>query len=215
MPSGCSATTAAKSAPTIVPSLDDATGALLARNAYSLDYGDRVAFLASDGEAQSVTADRHEFIGRAGSVERPEAVATGAALSGRVEAGSDPCAAMARDVDGAGRRRGRRCCGCLATPARPKRQARWRPRTAARISTNGSPTMTAAGTNSSARCRSRRRTRRSTRWSITGCPTRAWPAASGRAPPSTRRAAPSASATSCRTRWRCCCTIRSWRATRS
>ena len=88
----------AKSAPTIVPSLDAATGALLARNAYSLDYGDRVAFLASDGEAQSVTADRHEFIGRGGSVDLPDAVATGATLSGRVEAGSDPCAAMARDV---------------------------------------------------------------------------------------------------------------------
>ena len=88
----------AKSAPTIVPSRDEATGALLARNAYSLDYGDRVAFLASDGEAQSATTDRHEFIGRAGSVERPEAVLAGATLSGRVEAGSDPCAAMARDV---------------------------------------------------------------------------------------------------------------------
>ena len=65
------------------------------------------------------------------------------------------------------------------------------------------------------RCRSRRRTRRSMRWSITGCPTRALPAASGRARPSIRRAAPSASATSFRIRWRFCCTIRSSRATRS
>ena len=88
----------AKSAPTIVPSLDEATGALLARNAYSLDYGDRVAFMAGDAAADSVTADRHEFIGRAGTVEWPETVGAGAALSGRVEAGSDPCAAMARDV---------------------------------------------------------------------------------------------------------------------
>ena len=43
----------AKSAPTIVPGLDARTGALLARNPYSLDFGDRVAFLASDGAAQS------------------------------------------------------------------------------------------------------------------------------------------------------------------
>lgn len=88
----------AKSAPAIVPELDARTGALLARNPYSLDFGDRTAFLASDGEAQSVTADRHEFIG-AGTVELPKTVAAGAALSGKVEAGSDPCAAMARDVE--------------------------------------------------------------------------------------------------------------------
>ncbi len=89
----------AKSAPTIVPSLDAKTGALLARNPYSLDYDDRIAFMVSDAEAQSVTADRHEFIGRAGTVDMPEAVAAGAALSGKVEAGNDPCAAMARDVE--------------------------------------------------------------------------------------------------------------------
>ena len=89
----------ARSAPTIVPSIDEKTGAMLARNAYSLDYGDRVAFLASDRKAQSVTADRHEFIGRAGSVEWPVAVSSGAVLTGKVEAGSDPCAAMAHDVD--------------------------------------------------------------------------------------------------------------------
>ena len=89
----------AKSAPTIVPGLDARTGALLARNPYSLDFGDRTAFLASDGDAQSVTADRHEFIGHEGTVELPKTVSAGAALSGKVEAGADPCAAMARDVE--------------------------------------------------------------------------------------------------------------------
>src|SRR5690606_36024994 len=82
----------AKSAPAIVPGLDDRTGALLARNPYSLDFGDRIAFLASDAAAQSVTADRHEFIGRGGTVELPTAVSAGTALSGKVEAGADPCA---------------------------------------------------------------------------------------------------------------------------
>ena len=88
-----------RSAPYIIPTQDAATGAVLARNTYSLDFGDRVAFLASDTAADSVTADRHEFIGARGSVELPETVAAGAALSNRIEAGTDPCAAMARDVE--------------------------------------------------------------------------------------------------------------------
>ncbi|MEW9804838.1 glucoamylase family protein [Mesorhizobium sp. ZMM04-5] len=88
-----------RSAPTIVPALDAATGALLARNPYSLDNGDRVSFLATDGPAQSLTADRAEFIGRGGSVDMPATVAAGATLSGRVEAGTDPCAAIARDIE--------------------------------------------------------------------------------------------------------------------
>ena len=48
---------------------------------------------------QSVSADRQEFLGRHGSSEAPRAVLDGAALSGRVEAGDDPCAAMAHDVE--------------------------------------------------------------------------------------------------------------------
>ncbi|MBL8575780.1 MAG: protein ndvB [Mesorhizobium sp.] len=89
----------AKSAPTIVPSLDATTGALLAQNPYSLDFGDRIAFLATDGTVQSLTADRAEFVGLGGSVEMPKAAAAGATLSGKVEAGVDPCAAIARDVE--------------------------------------------------------------------------------------------------------------------
>ncbi len=88
-----------RTAPYIVPALDKATGALLARNNYSLDFGDRVAFLASDEAADSVTSDRHEFIGARGTVELPESVTAGAALSNRVDAGTDPCAAMARDIE--------------------------------------------------------------------------------------------------------------------
>ncbi len=89
----------ARSAPTIVPLRDPDTGALLARNPFSLEFGDRTAFLASDGAAQSVTCDRTEFLGRTGSVFAPEAVLKGASLSGIVEAGRDPCAAIARDVE--------------------------------------------------------------------------------------------------------------------
>ena len=88
-----------RTATTIIPSREPRTGALLARNPYNLDFGERVAFLASDREPQSVTADRQEFLGRHGSSQSPHAVLAGAALSGRVEAGDDPCAAISRDVE--------------------------------------------------------------------------------------------------------------------
>lgn len=92
-------TNRAKSAPTIIPALDEMTGALLARNAYSLDYAERTAFLASDGPIQSFTADRQEFFGHGGTVYLPEPVSTGSDLSGTVEPGRDPCAALARDIE--------------------------------------------------------------------------------------------------------------------
>ena len=92
-------TSRAKSAPTIVPSLDEASGALLACNPYSLEFPDRVAFLAGDGGAQTVTCDRAEFIGADGSAEWPASVRAGASLSGVVEAGRDPCAAIAHDIE--------------------------------------------------------------------------------------------------------------------
>ncbi|RWP72638.1 glucoamylase family protein [Mesorhizobium sp.] len=88
-----------RTAATIVPSRDAETGALLAQNPYGLDFSERVAFLAADSAAHSVTADRGEFIGRHGTSELPHAVLNGASLSGRVEAGDDPCAAIARDID--------------------------------------------------------------------------------------------------------------------
>ncbi len=88
-----------RSAPNIVPALDAETGALLARNPYSLDFADRVSFLASDQKAASVTTDRAEFLGSDGSVEWPASVASGAVLSGKIEAGVDPCAAMSREIE--------------------------------------------------------------------------------------------------------------------
>ncbi|MFC5384398.1 GH36-type glycosyl hydrolase domain-containing protein [Aquamicrobium segne] len=88
-----------RTASTLVPAQDAATGALLASNPYNLDFGGRVAFLACDGHPDSVTANRAEFIGQGGSSEYPLAAFEGRVLSGRVEAGDDPCAALARDVE--------------------------------------------------------------------------------------------------------------------
>ena len=87
-----------KTAPMMVPSIEKASNAVLASNPYSLDFGDRVAFLATDGALQSASADRGEFIGD-GSVEFPQAVTSGAELSDTAEAGRDVCAALARDVE--------------------------------------------------------------------------------------------------------------------
>ena len=87
-----------RSAPTIIPAVDAATGAVLARNPHSLDFADRVAFLAADAEPASFTADRREFLGRERSVVTPGAVLEGRKLSGNIEAGVDPCAALAHEV---------------------------------------------------------------------------------------------------------------------
>jgi cyclic beta-1,2-glucan synthetase len=89
----------AKTAATIIPGRDPATGALTARNPYHLDFGDRIAFLACDGDRQSFTCDRGEFLGAGGSTTQPDAVRKGRILTGTVEAGRDPCAAIACDVE--------------------------------------------------------------------------------------------------------------------
>lgn len=87
-----------RSAPTIIPSLDQSTGAVLARNPYSLDFADRFAFLAADSAPSSFTADRREFLGRERSTVTPGSVLEGRVLSGNIEAGVDPCAALSHEV---------------------------------------------------------------------------------------------------------------------
>ncbi len=88
-----------RNAPMIVPGHDAATGALLARNPYHLDFGDRTAFLACDGSERSFTCDRGEFIGAGGSSAAPGAVIKGALLAGACEPGRDPCAAISCEVE--------------------------------------------------------------------------------------------------------------------
>ena len=89
----------ARSGPAIVPGYDSARGIMHARNPYSLDYGDRLAFMASDAAAQTVTADRREFIGEDGSITLPRAVLAGHDLSNKVEAGLDICSSLVREVE--------------------------------------------------------------------------------------------------------------------
>ena len=81
-------------APFIVTEIDAATGAMLARNPWSIEFGHRVAFADLGGRQNSWTADRREFIGRNATLDRPAALAGAAPLSNRVGAGLDPCGAL-------------------------------------------------------------------------------------------------------------------------
>ena len=81
-------------APFVITSVDAATGALLARNPWRAEFGERVALVDLGGVQTSVTADRTEFLGRHGALDRPAALLRSAPLSGRVGAGLDPCAAL-------------------------------------------------------------------------------------------------------------------------
>jgi cellobiose phosphorylase len=72
------------------------SGALYARNRYSNDFGDWVAFFdvdESDRLFSTLTCDRGEFIGRNGSLRSPAALRR-TRLSGRTGAALDPCAAI-------------------------------------------------------------------------------------------------------------------------
>ena len=81
-------------APYIVTELDEATGALFARNAWTLDFAGRVAFLDLSGSQTAWTGDRAEVLGRNGTLDHPEALERGERLSGRLGGGLDPCGTL-------------------------------------------------------------------------------------------------------------------------
>ncbi len=87
-------TSRSASAPQIITEVDSRTGALLARSAWTGDFGGRIAFADLAGSQTTFTADRTEFLGRNGSHESPDALEFGRPLSGRVGATLDPCAAL-------------------------------------------------------------------------------------------------------------------------
>jgi cyclic beta-1,2-glucan synthetase len=76
----------------VITEVDDATGALLARNSFNTDYAASVAFAAVN-LPHTLTGDRTEFLGRNGSLLHPAALER-IELSGRVGAALDPCAAL-------------------------------------------------------------------------------------------------------------------------
>jgi cyclic beta-1,2-glucan synthetase len=77
----------------VVTDWDDEAQALLARNRYHPEYGNRIAFAALSRNPESFTGDRTSFVGRNRSLASPAAMERGE-LSGRTGAGLDPCAAL-------------------------------------------------------------------------------------------------------------------------
>jgi cyclic beta-1,2-glucan synthetase len=77
----------------VTSELDRPNACVLARCPWNAEFAGRVAFLASERAIHGFTADRTEFLGRGGDYSRPDALERWG-LSGRVDAGADPCAAL-------------------------------------------------------------------------------------------------------------------------
>ena len=90
--------TARENAPLqVVCERDPETDAILARNAWAGPFAGKIAFVASGPPAQSVTADRQEFLGEHGSTSTPLGMRR-VRLSGDAEPGMDPCAAIRTEL---------------------------------------------------------------------------------------------------------------------
>jgi len=76
-----------------VTEIDERSGAILASNAYSTEFTNRIAFFDVDGKNKAFTTDRTEFIGRNGTLNNPDGL-NRARLSGRTGAALDPCAVL-------------------------------------------------------------------------------------------------------------------------
>ncbi len=82
-----------KSVMHVVTEKDAVSGAIFARNSYSAEFGERIAFFDTDDIKRTFTCDRAEFLGRNGTLGAPQAM-TRARLSGKSGAALDPCAAI-------------------------------------------------------------------------------------------------------------------------
>jgi len=85
--------------PFVTTSRDEASGAMFARHRWRADFGERVAFFDMAGAQHSLSGDRDELLGTAGSVTQPRALQLNTPLSGRVGIGLNPCAALQTRVE--------------------------------------------------------------------------------------------------------------------
>ena len=76
-----------------ITELEEGSGAILARNSYSTEFTNRVAFFDADGTNKAITTDRTEFLGRNGTMNNPDGL-NRARLSGKTGAALDPCAVI-------------------------------------------------------------------------------------------------------------------------
>jgi len=81
-----------KSVMHLVTELNSSTGAIIAKNEFNTEYQNYVTFFDVDDSDYTYTTDRNEFIGRNGTLEKPDAM-TRTQLSGKSGAGMDACAA--------------------------------------------------------------------------------------------------------------------------
>src|SRR5476651_772240 len=81
----------------VITEIDPLSGAFYARNAYNIEFADRIAFFDVDAMTRiqntTMSGDRAEFIGRNGTLRNPAAM-TRSQLSNKVGAALDPCAAI-------------------------------------------------------------------------------------------------------------------------
>jgi cyclic beta-1,2-glucan synthetase len=81
-------------APYVTTAIDEDCGAMFARNRWSIETTEQVAFADLAGSQTSWTGDRHEFLGPCGDLAAPLALARGIPLSNRTGGGLDPCCAL-------------------------------------------------------------------------------------------------------------------------
>ncbi len=91
-------TTRAKNNAFIIPEYDFETESLLASNPYNSEFHKRIAFLSASKAVHGMTADRTEFIGRAGTLTAPLALER-LGLEHNISAGEDQCAVLQLHID--------------------------------------------------------------------------------------------------------------------
>ncbi len=84
--------------PYLITEMDEDQQVFTIRNPYSMDFPNRVAFIASSDPIQCYTGDREEFIGVKRTLKNPAALKR-EGLSNRVGAGFDPCAAIQISIE--------------------------------------------------------------------------------------------------------------------